>query len=1037
MAERYRANVLVCTCPACTKLGAPGMQEALEAELARRGLAGEVRLVETGSRGFCSMGPIVVIQPEGILYCQVGAADVPELVEETLVKGRVVDRLTYKEPETHRAVPHYDEIPFYTRQLRVVLRNCGLINPQDIEEYIAVGGYQALGKALTSMTPEEVIEEVKKSGLRGRGGAGFPTGRKWEFARLASGDVKYIVANGNEGDPGAFTDRSLMEADPHSLLEGLIISAYAIGAHQGYLYVCHEFPLALQNLSLAVEQARDYGLLGNDVLGSGFDFDVKISLGGGAFVCGEETAALNSIEGRIGEPRPRPPYPAQSGLWGKPTNVNNVKTLAVVPQIITNGADWYASIGTEKSKGTKLFSLAGAINNTGLVEVPMGVSLRELIYEMGGGIPGGKRFKAVMIGGPSGGCVPAHHLDVRVDYDELDAVGSMMGSGEMVVMDEDTCMVDIARYFLNFLSDESCGRCTTCREGIKRMIGVLTGISEGRGEESDLALLESIGRIISDTSLCGLGQTAPNPVLSGLRHFREEYVQHIREKRCAAGVCKGLVRASCANACPAEVDVPSYVALVAQGRYAEALDVHRWRNPFALACGRVCPAFCEDKCRRSERDQPLAIRQIKRFMADHELGRPWTPQQLEDSKEESLAVIGAGPAGLTAALRLAQKGYRVTVFEAQPVAGGMMAVGIPDYRLPQDVLQAEVDNIRRAGVEIRLNTALGQDITLDDLLERDGYSAVILTIGAHKSRELGIPGEELEGVYHGTKFLCDVALGRAPDFDGKRVAVVGGGDSALDAARSAWRLGAGEVHLIYRRRRVDMPALEDEVGAAEKEGIQYHFLTNPVRVLGDNGRVAGVELARQGLGEYDDSGRPRPVPIPGSEYRMDVDILIPAIGQEPDLVCMEGESGIDTQRGGTFVVNDGLGTTRTGVFAAGDAVTGAATVIEAVAQGNQVADTVDQYLRTGCTDRVLTETHYEVVEQCFDTEQYFKALRPRVREIPVEERRGCFLEVECTLDEATVQEECKRCLRCDLEWMETMGLELVPASEDTLTEDNA
>ena len=529
MAERYRADILVCGCPDCTKAGGSDVQLALEEGINERGLEGEVRVVETGSRGFCFMGPIIILQPEGVLYCQVKAADVPELVEETLVKGRIVERLTYKEPATHKAVPYYEDIPFYGKQMRILLRNCGLINPESIDEYIAVGGYQALGKALTSMTPEELIEEVKKSELRGRGGAGFPTGLKWEFARNEPGDVKYVVANGNEGDPGAFTDRSVMEADPHSVLEGLIISGYAVGAQEGYLYVCHEFPLALENLDRAVEQAREYGLLGQDILGSGFDFDVRISKGGGAFVCGEETAALNSIEGRIGEPRPRPPYPAQSGLWGKPTNVNNVKTLAIIPQIIGNGADWYAGIGTEKSKGTKLFSLAGAINNTGLVEVPMGISLRDLIYEVGGGVPDGRQIKAVMIGGPSGGCVPAQHLDVRVDYDELDAVGSMMGSGEMVVMDEDTCMVDIARYFLNFLSDESCGRCTTCREGIKRMIGILTDISEGRGNGSDLALLESMGQVIRDTSLCGLGQTAPNPVLTTLRYFEDEYYAAIKK----------------------------------------------------------------------------------------------------------------------------------------------------------------------------------------------------------------------------------------------------------------------------------------------------------------------------------------------------------------------------------------------------------------------------------------------------------------------------------------------------------------------------
>jgi NADH-quinone oxidoreductase subunit F len=540
-AEQYRADVLVCTCPACTKTGALEMEQALKSEVGRRNLADEVRVVETGSRGFCSMGPIVIIQPEGILYCQVGAADVPEVVEETLVKGRVVERLTYKEPETHKAVPYYDQIPFYGKQMRVVLRNCGLINPMSIEEYIAVGGYQALAKALTAMTPEEVVEEVKKSGLRGRGGAGFPTGRKWEFARSAPGDVKYIVANGDEGDPGAFMDRSLMEGDPHAILEGMTIGAYAVGAHEGHIYVRDEYPLALRNLNAAIEQAREYGLLGADVLGSGFDFEIKITRGAGAFVCGEETALMASIEGRAGNPRPRPPFPAQSGLWGKPTNINNTKTWANVPLIIDRGADWFSRIGTETSKGTMIFSLVGKVNNTGLVEVPMGITLRELIFDIGGGIQDGKQFKAVQTGGPSGGCIPADLLDLPVDYEHLKDAGSIMGSGGMIVMDEGACMVDVARYFLDFLKEESCGKCTPCREGIRQMLAILTRITEGEGEMADLAQLETLAHVVKDASLCGLGQTAPNPVLSTLRYFRDEYVAHIEDKKCPAGVCRALI----------------------------------------------------------------------------------------------------------------------------------------------------------------------------------------------------------------------------------------------------------------------------------------------------------------------------------------------------------------------------------------------------------------------------------------------------------------------------------------------------------------
>jgi NADH-quinone oxidoreductase subunit F len=687
-------------------------------------------------------------------------------------------------------------------------------------------------------------------------------------------------------------------------------------------------------------------------------------------------------------------------LWGQPTNINNVKSWANIPLIIEKGADWYASIGTEDSKGTKIFSMVGKINNTGLVEVPMGISLRELVYEIGGGIPGGKAFKAAQIGGPSGGCIPAEHLDVPIDYQSLTSLGAIMGSGGLVIVDEDTCMVDLARYFMSFTQEESCGKCVPCRVGTKAMLSTLERICAGQGRPGDIEYLEELAREVKASSLCGLGQTAPNPVLTTIRYFRDEYEAHIREHRCAAGVCTALVQAKCTNACPAEVDVPSYISLVAQGRYAEALEVHRRRNPFALACGRVCPAFCEAKCRRTELDQPVAIRQIKRFMADHELERPWTPPLLEESKTEKVAVIGAGPAGLTAALRLAQKGYPVTVFEALPVAGGMMTVGIPEYRLPRDVLNVEIENIKRAGVEIRLNAALGKDFTLDDLLDGDGYKAVILTIGAHKSRELHVEGEEMEGVYHGTQFLRDIALGKSPDVRGKRVAVVGGGDVAIDAVRSAWRLGAAEVHLVYRRSRADMPARADEVEAAEKEGIQFHFLTNPSRVVG-NGKVTGVELLRQKLGAFDTSGRRRPVPILGSEFTLDIDILIPAIGQEPDISWMDGDSTIETGRGATFTVNAGLATTRAGVFAAGDAVLGPATVIQAVAQGNRVADTVDNYLRTGRSKLVVVRPGYEVIEQQFDLEQYAEATRPQTQEIPVEERYGNFNEVELLFDEET------------------------------------
>jgi NADH:ubiquinone oxidoreductase subunit F (NADH-binding)/(2Fe-2S) ferredoxin len=502
-------------------------------------------VVETGCHGFCEHGPLVIVYPEGTFYCRVKAEDAEEIVESHLFKGRIVERLLYHEPLTHESIPNYSEINFYKKQHRLVLANCGAINPEQIEEYIAVGGYEALAKAVTTMSPEDVIEEIKKSGLRGRGGGGFPTGMKWQFAKASVSDKKYVICNADEGDPGAFMDRSVLEGDPHKILEGMAICGYAIGADEGYIYVRAEYPLAIKRLRIAIEQAEAMGLLGDNIFGSGFSFKLHIKEGAGAFVCGEETALMASIEGKRGMPRPRPPFPAVAGLWGKPTNINNVETFGNVTSIITNGADWYAGFGTEKSKGTKVFALTGKINNTGLAEVPMGITMREIIYDIGGGITGGKKFKAVQIGG----CLPESMLDLSIDYDSLTAAGAMMGSGGLVVMDEDTCMVDVAKFFLNFTQSESCGKCTPCREGTKRMLEILTRITEGQGREGDIELLEELARNIKETALCGLGQTAPNPVLSTLKYFRHEYEAHIKEKRCPAGACEKLANYEITDAC--------------------------------------------------------------------------------------------------------------------------------------------------------------------------------------------------------------------------------------------------------------------------------------------------------------------------------------------------------------------------------------------------------------------------------------------------------------------------------------------------------
>ena len=587
----YRSHVLVCGGTGCTSSNSLAIIEALEAEIAKKGLQDEVKVVRTGCFGLCALGPIMIVYPEGSFYSQVKVTDVPEIVEEHLLKGRLVKRLLYDETVTMDDVKSLQETDFYKKQHRVALRNCGVIDPENIEEYIAFDGYMALAKCLKEYTPAEVIQIVKDSGLRGRGGGGFPTGLKWSFTAANEADQKYVVCNADEGDPGAFMDRSVLEGDPHCIIEAMAICGYATGASEGYVYVRAEYPIAVKRLKIAIEQAREYGLLGKNIFDSGFDFDLHVRLGAGAFVCGEETALMTSIEGNRGEPRPRPPYPAVKGLFGKPTTENNVETFANVPQIILKGADWFASMGTEKSKGTKVFALGGKIKNTGLVEIPMGTTLREIIEEIGGGIPNGKKFKAAQTGGPSGGCIPAALMDTPIDYDTLTAIGCMMGSGGLIVMDEDNCMVDIAKFFLNFTVDESCGKCTPCRVGTKRLLEMLDKITAGKATMEDLDRLEDLCNYIKANSLCGLGQTAPNPVLATLKFFREEYIAHVRDKKCPAGVCKALMTyaidadkcrgcTACARKCPAG-------AISGKVKEVHTIDTEK-----CIKCG-VCMETCK------------------------------------------------------------------------------------------------------------------------------------------------------------------------------------------------------------------------------------------------------------------------------------------------------------------------------------------------------------------------------------------------------------------------------------------------------------
>ena len=1009
-----RKQVLICTGGGCIASGAMDVVAAMKRTLAAQGLDDKVQLLQTGCLGPCAQGPVVVVYPEGVFYQNVRGDDVAEIVASHLVGGKPVTRLINKNTATGELTPLMKDLNYFQKQVKIVLRNCGVVDPLQIEDYVARDGYMALAQALTSMTPEGVVDEIKKSGLRGRGGGGFPTGLKWAFAAKTPGAVKYVLCNADEGDPGAFMDRSVLEGDPHSVIEAMAIAAFAIGAHQGYVYVRAEYPLAIERLGIAIDQARAMGLLGTDILGTGFDFDLEIRKGSGAFVCGEETALMTSIEGNRGEPRPRPPFPAVKGLWGKPSLLNNVETYANIPVILRKGAEWYASYGTARSKGTKVFALAGAIKNTGLVEIPIGMPLGELVFEVGGGIPGNKKFKAAQLGGPSGGCIPTEHLGVAVDYESLIELGAIIGSGGLIVMDDDACMVDVARFFLEFCQDESCGKCAPCRIGTKRMLEILERICDGHGEEGDVERLIELGNTIKDTALCGLGQTAPNPVLSTIRYFRHEYDAHIRDKKCPAGVCAALVRAPCQNACPAGVDVPGFVSLVGEGRYADAMRWHRERNPFASICARVCFHPCESKCRRAGLDAPVAIRGVKRFMVEQDVAAELPSMaQAPENAARKVAIVGAGPAGLSCAYFLARLGYAPTVFEGEARPGGMLIQTIPAYRLPREKLDQEIDLIRRMGVDIRCNQRLGRDFTMGDLRGR-GFEAVFLGIGAAKGSTLGIPGDDAAGVTEALSFLKAHNLGADPKV-GQHVAVIGGGNAAIDAARTAFRLGAKDVTVVYRRRRNEMPAWDEEIDEALREGVRLETLVAPVEVAVQDGRAVGLVCQRMELGGYDKSGRRRPVPIKGQIFTIPVDQIIAAIGQSVDADGLFGDLAVDRNRDGTLKADPATGATSLDwLFAGGDAAVGPSSVVEAIAWGERAAVAIDARL-TGAEHAFWRADR--PVDTAFDPDaDPSSAQRAHDCLKPVAERRNNFDEVELTWSAQVALAEAKRCLRCD--WRE-------------------
>ncbi len=1007
--------------------GAEGLYQAFAEAIERKGA--DVVLAPVGCFGACFQEPLVSVRLPGkplVILNKVQANEAGRILAD-IEEGNLTPDLIYckieewdhltghvRYGEAYPEVPKWNEVPFFKGQKKIVLRNCGIINPDDIEEYIAVGGYQALYKVLIDGHPETVIEQIKASKLRGRGGAGYLTGNKWEFLAKAKAEPKYIICNADEGDPGAYMNRNEIESDPHALLEGMIIGAYVTGAAEGIIYVRAEYPLAVHRLNQAIAQAREYGMLGENILGRGVKFDISLVEGAGAFVCGEETALIASLEGQAGRPRPRPPFPAQKGLWGKPTSINNVETWYNIAPIVMRGAAWFTETGSPKSSGTKVFSLVGKVKNTGLVEMPLGTSLKTYVYDIGEGAPGGRQVKAIQTGGPSGGCIPHEMFETPVDYENLGQLGSIMGSGGMVVMDEDNCMVDVARYFIEFTHSESCGKCIPCRVGLNKCLRILNRVTEGVGTTHHVELLDELSRYIRDCSLCGLGQTAPNPVLTTLRHFRNEFDDHIVAKRCAAGVCEELALSPCENSCPLHMNIPRFLQLYKEGNVEGAFLSIIFDNPLPSSTGRVCQHPCDNRCRRQTLDQPVNMREVHRSIADlifttskyEGMVQAVLARKLEPTGRK-IAVVGAGPAGLTAAFYSALLGHDVTVYDSKPEAGGMLRFALPEYRLPKEILGREIQLIERVGVKFTFNTRVGVDISLNELDDR--FDSIFLSIGTWKESWVYQSGTELKGVYPALNFLEAVAAGQDVPL-GRKVAIIGGGNAAIDSARTALRKGA-EATVFYRRERKDMPAIEEETQAAKDEGAKFVFLAAPHRVIGDSkGCVRAIEVVKTRLGAYDTSGRKKPVST-GEIQRFDCDSVIFAVGETVDLDFAKA-SGLALKEGGTVEVNRfTLETSRQKFYAGGDLVTGASNVSNAMGFGKQAARNIDrQLMEADRWNTVFPEFEYqqEPPEEPSSSRRHSgKALAAAVR-VKSQDEVVTGLDHEAALDEAC------RCLRCDV-----------------------
>ncbi len=1007
--------------------GAEGLYHAFAEGIDRTG--SDVQLTGVGCFGACSQEPLVNIHRPGhaLTVLRLVQANDAERILHDLSLGNISPDLIYFQVEEwdhitahvkygprYPELPLWNEVPFFKGQKKIVLRNCGFINPDDIEEYLAVGGYEALYKVLIDGRPENVIEQIKASKLRGRGGAGYLTGNKWEFLAKAKSDQKYIICNADEGDPGAYMNRNEIESDPHALLEGMIIGGYVMQATEGLIYVRAEYPLAVHRLKRAIEQARQYGMLGDNILGRGFKFNVELVEGAGAFVCGEETALIASLEGQAGRPRPRPPFPAQKGLWGKPTNINNVETWYNIAPIITKGPAWFTETGSPKSSGTKVFSLVGKVLNTGLVEMPLGTPLKKFIYDIGEGGVNGRNIKAVQTGGPSGGCIPQDMFDTPVDYENLARLGSIMGSGGMVVMDEDNCMVDVARYFVEFTNSESCGKCIPCRVGLNQALRILNAFTEGAGTMHHLDVLDELGRMIRDSSLCGLGQTAPNPVLTTMRHFRHEFEDHIVAGRCRAGVCEELALSPCENSCPLHMNIPRFLQLYKEGRLEEAFQSVIMDNPLPSSTGRVCQHPCDNRCRRQTVDDAVNMREVHRFIADSIFSSDryqemvaWVTSRKLAPTGRKIAIAGAGPTGLTAAFYLALLGHDVTIFEGKSEAGGMLRFVLPDYRLPKPILQREIELIEHVGVKFVFNTRIGFDVPLNDLHDR--FDAVFISIGTWKDSWVYVPGTELKGVYTALNFLETTAK-KEPVQLGRKVAIIGGGNAAIDSARTALRMGS-EVTILYRREREDMPAIEEETEAAQQEGARIVFLVAPHRVIGGaDGNVKAIEVVATRLGEYDSSGRRKPVST-DEIRRFECDSVILAIGETFDLDFARA-SGLQIKESGLIEVDRfSLETSRPTFYAGGDVITGASNVSNAMGWGKKAARLMDERL-TG--DHRWKQLFPEFDYDQTPPEQPSESRRHTGHHAPASARPRDFDEVVLGLTAEEAHQESCRCLRCDI-----------------------